>query len=161
MQIRFKDGTIKHYERDVAQGFILSGSAVEVPNKRETCIEAQARMAAINGDKSTKPNTLWNIRPAQVVNDFAYGPEINSRCQSCNASFRVSNASERITSVFRHAASCSFAVEAVPAPILKEYEQARDEFTSRRGRAVQTAEQQRQKNDDAKKSFLASMGIGR
>jgi hypothetical protein len=158
MHIKFTNGTDKHLDRDVAQGFIEAGVAIALPNKRETCLEAQIRMAGVNGDKRTKPNTVWNVRPAQTVNEFSYGPEIHSRCQSCNVSFRASNETKTITSVFRHAGSCAFAVEAVPAAILKEYEAARDEFHSKRGRAAQTAEEQKQKNENAKKLFLQSMG---
>jgi hypothetical protein len=128
----------------------------------ETTKEAEERVRALDlpGTKRTEPSTVWSIRPQQIIQDYAYGPEVNGKCQACGASFRTSNSTERITSKFPHFASCNFVHESVPESVLKLYEKERDEFTSRRGRAAQSAEQARQKNEAAKKLFLASIGVG-
>jgi hypothetical protein len=143
-------------ERIVGEGFVSSGAAVELPNKVETPREAEARCPV--GAKRKTPNTIWNIRPSETFSDFTYPPEINARCLSCNGSFRTSNQTERISSVFRHAAVCGHAVETVPERVIREYEQARDEFKSKGNRIAQSKEQQRQKNESAKRSFLAALG---
>lgn len=124
MQIQFKNGSTQHLERDVAQAFINSGEAVALPNKRETCLEAQARVSA----KSTVPNVSWSVRPAQITAEHRYEPQIYGRCDGCSADIFVQNSRRMVSSLFRHAASCGFVTEAIPADIAAEYSRQRDAF---------------------------------
>jgi hypothetical protein len=124
MQIKFTNGLEKHLPRDVAESFIASGAAIAMPSKRESCVEAQARVAA----KSTVPNVFWSVRPAQITAEHRYEPQIYGHCGGCNADLFVANPRKMVSSVFRHAASCGFVTEAIPASIAAEYSRLRDEF---------------------------------
>jgi hypothetical protein len=128
MLIQFKDGTKKHLERGVAEGFIASGSAVAVSPRRETCQEAEDRYSAIHGSQRTSPDTLWSIRPAQSLNEQRWPPQVYAKCKSCGANFFAENPRKRITTDFRHAGSCSGVAEKIPDDILVEYERQRDLF---------------------------------
>jgi hypothetical protein len=123
MLIRFADGTERHYERAIAEGFISQG-AIEIPPKRETCLEAQARVAA----KSTVPDVSWSVRPAQITSEHRWEPEIFGRCLGCGRDLFVKNPRKTVSSVFRHAASCGLVTEAIPDDIVAEYTRQRDAF---------------------------------
>jgi hypothetical protein len=127
MLIRFADGTEKHYERDIALGFIAQG-AVAIPPRTPTCREAQARYEAEHGSQRTSPDTLWSVRPAQILSEQRWPPQVYALCKSCRANFFAENPRKPITTPFRHAASCSHAVEHVPDAILTEYYAQRDAF---------------------------------
>jgi hypothetical protein len=92
MQIQaLKNGTpvpnsIRHVERREGEFLIAAGVAIVITARRaETCVEAQARVAAVFGDKRTEPRTVWSIRPAQVVSDQSY-PNTTANARALNFS---------------------------------------------------------------------------
>jgi len=130
MLIRFLNGVEKHYEKNIALGFIESGAAVQLPNRKETCLEAQARCPLAS--KPTTPCTRWSVRPAQTISELRYPPQIYAKCTlehgGCGSDFFAMNPRKSITTPFVHGASCNFVREYVPDEVAKEYEAARNAF---------------------------------